>query len=931
MSNFVPLIEGLASSYPDWRIETDTAAFPQQWVRFHHSHAAIPDSGWKIHVSAGLSSALSVLQKALPILLNEQLSFKVAASLDFLRALNWGEYGYSQIGKFVTVYPADDVQAVYLAAKLDEITSGLRGPVIPSDRPFRQKSLVHYRYGAFRKQFLQTISGASVPAMRQTNGTLVPDQRGGVGGMQPPSDPFVTSRGFESLKAEASALDDQFLYVSTLQLSARGSVNLCLDLVNGERRVVKQAGRDCLLDEYGRDARDRLRHESYILSRALPHSCFPTQFGLIEREDSSFLILECVAGQTLAAHMEKLAGRGLLPAPEQVVEWGAQLARALARLHSRMIIYRDLKPANIILTPEGSLRIVDFELAQVVSTNEPPFGVGTPGYFSMQQANRARPCVSDDVYAFGSLLFFLCTNIAPSRALAKPYPQVRLSLANPNLPDRLASLIWRCLQPLPKLRCADMAEIIACLAVTRCNRKANSFSAALPDATYVPWADERIDNHYAELAVRSGNTLCRSARRTADGVAWDSTRNPGVTISSRDLGTGSAGALLCLARLVQEFGVPKWLSLLNEGTRSLANVPMDRRSSLTGLYAGEAGVGVALLRAGQVLGSQELIDWALDCSHHISMQPFAGPDLLTGAAGRLRFHLMVWAATQIKDHLQHAIRAGHWLLDHATTSQDHMYWLLPQGYGELSGSACLGYARGAAGIADALLDLSEVAGEQRFLAATQCCTNWILSFAVPALEDGSGLCWPRLPGEMPRGAFWCHGASGIGRFLLHVFNAGLREDGLDLVSRVAETVHRGTRWADPTQCHGLSGNIEFLIDLYQSTNNPKHLQAARSLASILETFSREENGVLFWESDLPESCTPDYLFGYSGIALALTRLSSPRRLPHELSLMNFRGSSSHKEATSHETVQFQCAAANHRHGSHREVARDRCSLSDAGE
>lgn len=910
---------------------TESAGFGHQWVRFRHPHAEIPNSGWKIHVSAGLSSAVSVLRKALPILLKEQLSFKVAASFEFLRALNWGEYGYSQIGKFITVYPVDDAQAVSLAAKLHETTGGLRGPTIPSDRPFRHASLVHYRYGAFREQVLQTMSGASVLGMRLSTGTLVPDRRGSPAGMQLPSNPFVISRGSETYKTEARTLDDQFLFVSTLQQSARGSVNLCLDFVSGQRRVVKQAGRDCLLDEYGRDARDRLRHESHILSRALPDASFPAQFGLVEQEESSFLILECVAGETLAAYMEKLSGRGMLPSPEQVVDWGLQLARALARLHSKKIVYRDLKPPNVLLTPEGSLRIVDLELAQEELTNEPPFGLGTPGYFSPQQATGSRPCVSDDVYGLGSLLFFLCTNNVPSFAPTKSRPGFRLSMLNPDLPDELACLIERCLEPSPQHRCADMLEVIVCLAAMHFESKLISFSGTLHSTSPLAYRDELVDHHYADLALRLGNTLCRSARQTAEGVTWDSKRNPGMTVASRDLGTGSAGALLCMARLMKEFDGSHWQWLLHEGARSLVHAPVDRNSALTGLYAGEAGVGVAVLRTGQVLGSQELIDWSVDCSDWISQEPFAGPDLFTGAAGRVRFHLMAWTATHTGDHLKHALRAGQWLLDHATTSKDQMYWVLPRGYGELSGSACLGYARGAAGIGDALLDLFEVSGERQFLDATRCCTNWILSFALPALVDQSGLCWPRLPGETPRGSFWCHGATGIGRFLLHVRNAGLRDDGDSLVSRVAETVHRGARWAGPTQCHGLSGNIEFLIDVYQATNNPRHLEAARSLASILETFSRDDDGTLSWESDLPETSTPDYLFGYSGIALALMRLSRPKHLPHELSLTNFRSSSSPKEGTCHEAIQFPWAVAQCQCEPHRAVARDHRTPSKAGE
>ncbi len=900
--DFAALIENLAAPYRDWRIEPDNGTGSRQWIRLHHAHAIPRRNGWKLHVSAGLCSAVPVLEKVVPVLLWEKLSFKVAASMQMLTSLNRGEYGYSQIGKFITIYPTDDDQALRLATKLDEATSGLRGPAIPSDRRLKRRSLVHYRYGAFREQLTQTVSGETVLAVRQSGGLLVPDQRRENSALQLPFDPFVASAESENRDENAGIPQDRFLFLSTLQRSARGAVHLCLDFASGQQRVLKQAGRDCLLDLCGRDAHDRLRHESRVLSKLLPDSRFPDQYGFIEGHDQLFLILEHIAGETLAMHMERLAGQGSLPTPGQVIEWGIELARSLQKLHSRKIVYRDLKPANVLLTPQGTLRIVDFELAHVESSNEPAFGLGTRGYFSPQQAVGLHSCASDDVYSLGSLLYFLCTNAAPTLSPDLPRTRGRLTMLSPSLPRGLASVIEGCLENSPHDRYACMQEVIEQLLAATSDPRSTSVSTPFPNENNANLAGRQLDDRYATFARQLGHTICRAARPTCDGTGWVSTRRPGLELVSRDLGNGSAGVVLCLAQLVEKFGIPEFQSLLTEGAWSLASVNIERRSPLPGLYAGEAGVGAAVLRAGQVLGDQGLMDWALQCSRRISLEAITAPDLLSGAAGRLRFHLMAWTATQAPDHLGHALSAGDWLLKNGAGSDEHLYWLLPDDYGELGGTACLGYARGAAGIADALLDLFDASGEQRFLEGTQRCANWILSFARSALADGTGLCWPRHPGGTPRGAFWCHGAAGIGQFLVHFSKTGFLRDGVDIVSRVVETVCRGTRWAGPTQCHGLAGNIEFLIDFYQVTGSPEHLAAAHSLASILETFSRDEDGVLLWQSDLPEIITPDYLFGYAGVALSLLRLSSPCHIPHELSLMNFRNKSSVTEAYCHEAI-----------------------------
>ena len=111
---------GLAT---DWHIETSVDQHPQ-WIALRHKRAGFPTQGWKLHVTAGIASAEAVLACALPVLLAEEVSFKVAASLQVLAELNRGEARLSQIGKFITVYPRDDAQAIGLAVALDQVTRG---------------------------------------------------------------------------------------------------------------------------------------------------------------------------------------------------------------------------------------------------------------------------------------------------------------------------------------------------------------------------------------------------------------------------------------------------------------------------------------------------------------------------------------------------------------------------------------------------------------------------------------------------------------------------------------------------------------------------------------------------------------------------------------------------------------------------------------
>src|SRR6266850_4099895 len=104
------------SSGQQWRVE-EGEGDPWIWVT---GLAEIPQQGWKLHLSATVASALTVLERALPVLLADGASFKVARSLSDLQSLNEGRAGLSQVGKFITVYPTSDAHAVHLATALDE-------------------------------------------------------------------------------------------------------------------------------------------------------------------------------------------------------------------------------------------------------------------------------------------------------------------------------------------------------------------------------------------------------------------------------------------------------------------------------------------------------------------------------------------------------------------------------------------------------------------------------------------------------------------------------------------------------------------------------------------------------------------------------------------------------------------------------------------
>lgn len=893
--SLLPLIEELCGDArawaAGWQVESDTDP-GAAWVGVRHVDSTQPDQGWKLHVSATVASAEIVVRRAAPVLLAENASFKVAASIRALRALNSEAEGrsLSQIGKFITVYPNNDAQAVRLAAALDAATRDLPGPAIPSDRPLKRGSLVHYRYGGFANRLMQLPTGEMVPALQTPDGELVPDRRLPV--YQCPAwavDPFDAAGVAGEVSSLSPLIADRYLLVTTLHASPRGAVYLAVDIVEPRSCVVKQARRAATGSVDGRDATHRLRHEAEVLTRLASDPRFPAVYNLIERDGDLFLAMEDVEGTTLDQWLATLVIEGRFLPGEQVVRGGREVAAMLDAIHAAGFVYGDVKTSNVVVLTDGTHRLIDFELARDREASGGHFGGGTRGYMSPRREAGSGSAVADDIYGLGALLYGLATNAEPSVApdatslLDRP-PE----LLNPAVSPALAAVIARCLAHDPEDRFVDMAAVGDALArVLDAPRVAPVPFGGEPGAT----TEETAIESARELARRLGDTLCATAQPAPDrvGVRWSSGRESGDGGRFRDLNAGSAGAVLALAEIVDVLNRPRHREVLAAGARYLIVATRAGGLPVGGLYVGEAGIGAALLRAGQILGDRDLVAAAADRGALVASLPHGSPDLFNGLAGRLRFHLLLWDATSDPLWLQHARAAGDAILSAAEEAgPGELRWTIPPGYDAMSGKAYLGYAHGAAGIADVLLDLAEATDDRRFLMAARQAAHWLLRLAVPVLGDGSGFNWPSVEDAKPAAPFWCHGSTGIGRFLLHAAALDLIPDAADAAARAAAAVARAARWAGPTQCHGLAGNIEYLLDVYQATGDGAYLTEVRSLGRLLDAFVIERNEGLMYPSDSPTVFGPDYMVGYAGVAPCLLRLADPESRPHLLSRAGFR-------------------------------------------
>ena len=200
--------------------------------------------------------------------------------------------------------------------------------------------------------------------------------------------------------------------------------------------------------------------ETDILKR-LNHPHLPSIIDVIDKDDSFIIIMDYIQGNSLASRLEEY---GAQP-QEDVVEWAKQLCDVLGYLHSRTpaIIYRDMKPSNVMLKPDGNVTLIDFGTAREFKEKNlaDTTCLGTVGYAAPEQfGGMGQTDGRTDIYCLGATLYHLVTGMNPCEP---PYDIKPIREINPSLSSGLDKIILKCTQRDPNDRYQSVAELMYAL------------------------------------------------------------------------------------------------------------------------------------------------------------------------------------------------------------------------------------------------------------------------------------------------------------------------------------------------------------------------------------------------------------------------------------------------------------------------------------
>ncbi len=255
-----------------------------------------------------------------------------------------------------------------------------------------------------------------------------------------------------------SLVDGKYKILNKVGQGGMSVVYLAMNEKANKQWAIKEVRKDGVLDF--ESVKQGLVAETDILKK-LSHPNLPSIIDVIDQDDSFIIIMDYIQGNSLAKALNEY---GALP-QDKVIEWAKQLCDVLGYLHTRKppIIYRDMKPANIMLKPDGNVTLIDFGTAREFKEKNlaDTTCLGTIGYAAPEQfGGMGQTDGRTDIYCLGATLYHLVTGMNPCEP---PYEIKPIREINPGLSSGLEKIILKCTQRDPNDRYQSAEELMYAL------------------------------------------------------------------------------------------------------------------------------------------------------------------------------------------------------------------------------------------------------------------------------------------------------------------------------------------------------------------------------------------------------------------------------------------------------------------------------------
>lgn len=261
------------------------------------------------------------------------------------------------------------------------------------------------------------------------------------------------------MAAIGSVVEGKYEILKLIGQGGMSKVYLAMDKRLNKQWAVKE------IEKKARDKNYEIIFQSAIaeanMIKRLDHPSLPRIVDIIEYEDFIYVIMDYIEGEPLSKILDEY---GAQP-QDLVIDWAKQICEVLDYLHTctPAIIYRDMKPANVMLKPDGNLKLIDFGIAREYKEQNlaDTVSLGTKGYAAPEQfGGKGQTDPRTDVYCLGVTLYHLVTGQNPCEP---PYELYPIRHWNPQLSGGLERIIQKCTQLNPEDRYQSCAELLYAL------------------------------------------------------------------------------------------------------------------------------------------------------------------------------------------------------------------------------------------------------------------------------------------------------------------------------------------------------------------------------------------------------------------------------------------------------------------------------------
>lgn len=823
------------------------------------------EHGWKIHLAASPQTAVELLQRTVPVLVRHRISFKFCADTFMLRLSLNKNAPRTGAGKFVTVYPDSEEQFKLIAEELYAATTGMWGPFLLTDRPYKDSKVVFYRYGSHWPREKVNAQGLHLQGMTGPDGTWVADDRRPFFSLPKwVKDPFAGWKPRQQAPASGDVrLNKRYRVESALKFNTSGGIYGALDTHTGEKVILREARPLTTGVPETEETFRLLQKEARILKR-LEHTGYTPRFiEVFPQWEHLFLAQERLNAESLWGYAIGFS-RG--SAEQRVADFFnavrdsvTKLTIALKTIHGLGIVMRDLTRNNIMFTKDHQIKFIDLEFAFELDGTDPHTHTWTDGHSSPEQRRWERPKPGDDCYSLGAIILDQIVFLTPGLDLNREgiLRSFHQSLVDYHLPLELDEIVTGLLEPDPARRW-DLDRVLDTLAAIPVPQHFDPLVSTGEETPPGPPPREGIRAEIEQTLEGCSRFILSKSDYSRNDRLWPD-RGGTFNTNPLNLEFGAAGIACFLQR--QNGGVSPEVTDWMLKQLKLHEYP-------PGLFSGLSGIALVLRELGQhEAAAQAMEDAAKSSVHHEEF------DLFWGDSGWGLANLHFWRHTGEEKYLTRALEVAEHLRSTVKEDDKGAYW-------ERGTEKRLGLFHGQSGPALFFAYLSTAPRGREFL-----------DLAVKAIDfeiahrqqfDDVLLWFPHSasgPGE-PKSPHMRHGTAGIGSAVLRVYLATGEKRLRKFADQCANTVrdrHTNKLWYN----YGLSGYGELLLDMYRLLRDERYLNWAYFLAdAILPHRIVKPEGIAFAADELHRiSC--DLGGGMAGIGLFLHRVLHPEQ-PHFL-------------------------------------------------